>query len=535
MALTPRLDLRQSQQLVMTPQLQQAIKLLQLSNLELADYVVEEVEKNPLLELGESDPNSAAGDMADVAPDQRSDGDDVGVGDSGTDATGTEMSGFEDAPDTATADQALSEISEFDSSGDNALDTNLDETVYHHESIADKIGSIDVPQSGLSVDGRTTVAASGGDERGIDQTLEDGESLSDFLMRQMTMEFGRPGNALIATYLIDMVDESGYLPVTVCSDVADRLGSDIETVEAVLQRVQTFEPAGICARSLKECLAIQLRDLDRLDPAMELFLDHLDMLARQELSALKKLCGVDDEDLRDMIAEIRALNPKPGLAFGQMSVQPVVPDIFVTRTRAGQWTVELNTDTLPRVLMNNQYMNELETLNKDKSVKSFVSECASNANWLLKALDQRAKTILKVATELVKQQEGFFEYGVRAMKPMTLKDIADAIDMHESTVSRVTSNKFLTCPRGLFELKYFFSAAISSSAGGDAHSSEAVKHRIKELIDAEDPKKILSDDKIVDLIKADGIDIARRTVAKYREAMKIPSSVQRRRQKKMAS
>ncbi len=521
MALAPRLDLRQSQQLVMTPQLQQAIKLLQLSNLELADYVAEEVEKNPLLEMAEPDSDGFAEPPAGGEQTPASDAQ-------------AEASGFEDAPDAVTAsDAALGENSDFDALGDGALDTNLNENVYHHDSAADQGTASASSQQGLSLDGgsRTSSGAAPANDRGLDQTLEDGEGLHDVLLRQVGVEFNQPGNAMIATHIIDMVDDAGYVPADVVDDVADRLGAEPSDVEAILARVQSFEPSGVAARSLKECLANQLRERDRLDPCMDTFLDHLDLVAKQDLAALKRICGVDGEDIADMLMELKTLDPKPGLAYGQTAVQPVVPDIFVHRSRTGLWTVELNTDTLPKVLMNNQYVAELETLSGDKSVKTFVSECVSNANWLVKALDQRAKTILKVSTALVKRQEGFFQHGVRLMKPMTLKDIAEEIDMHESTVSRVTSNKFLTCPRGLFELKYFFSAAISDASGGDAHSAEAVKHRIKELIDAEEPKKILSDDKIVLLMKADGIDIARRTVAKYREAMRIPSSVQRRRQK----
>jgi len=532
MALSPRLDLRQSQQLVMTPQLQQAIKLLQLSNLELADYVAEEVEKNPLLEMGEPGADSS-GDAVDTQHMAE------GAGDAPSAATShdsADPTGFEDAPDAPTSDHLLSETSDFDAAGDTALDTNLTEDVYHHDSAADQgDAAATATAQGLSLDGGSRTGSTPGSgpasDRGLDQTLEDGEGLHDMLLRQVGMEFSRPGTALIATHIIDMVDDAGYVPENICEDVADRLGADIAMVDQVLARVQSFEPSGVGARNLQECLSIQLRDRDRLDPCMEAFLDNLDLVARQDIAALKRACNADGEDIADMLAELRSLDPKPGLSFGQTEVQPVVPDIFVTRNRAGLWTVELNSDTLPRVLMNNHYVAELETMSKDKTVKHFVSECVSNANWLVKALDQRAKTILKVSSALVKQQEGFFQHGVRMMKPMTLKDIAEEIDMHESTVSRVTSNKFLTCPRGLFELKYFFSAAISDASGGDAHSAEAVKHRIKEMIDNEDPKKILSDDKIVALMKGSGIDIARRTVAKYREAMRIPSSVQRRRQK----
>ena len=531
MALAPRLDLRQSQQLVMTPQLQQAIKLLQLSNLDLQAYVAEEVERNPLLEVG--DPNA---DTAPVTAEEAGGAttDRADASDSASDYTGMEG---EPGDGMITSDASLDTGIDAGGAGEGALDTDFSDTSYTEDAVSDRVAeAASVSDRGLSLDGGRSAsgAGSGGDDRGLDQTLEGEESLADVLERQLLIEFRDPDNMMIASHLADMVDEAGYLPATAVSDVAERLGSDDLHVTGILTRMQTFEPAGVCARSLPECLAIQLKDQDRLDPLMQSFLNHLDLLGKGDLAELKRITGADDEDLTDMISEIRALNPKPGLAYGLDAVQTVVPDIFIRKTRAGLWTVELNQETLPRVLMNNQYLAELEGLGADKEAKTFVSDCMANANWLVKALDQRARTILKVSSALVKRQEGFFEYGVRYLKPMTLKDIADEIDMHESTVSRVTSNKYMACPRGLFELKYFFSSSISSSAGGDAHSAEAVKYRIKELIDAEDPKKILSDDKIVAIMQGEGIDIARRTVAKYREAMRIPSSVQRRRQKRMA-
>jgi len=236
-----------------------------------------------------------------------------------------------------------------------------------------------------------------------------------------------------------------------------------------------------------------------------------------------------------MISEIRALNPKPGLSFGGEAIQPVVPDVFVREAADGGWRVDLNTDTLPRVLVNSQYYAEVSGRAKDVADKTYLSDCFANANWLVKSLDQRARTILKVATEIVKQQDAFFVHGVQHLRPLNLKTVADAIEMHESTVSRVTSNKYMATPRGIFELKYFFTSSIPATGNGEAHSAEAVRHRIKVLIDGETPNDILSDDAIVERLRGDGIDIARRTVAKYREALKIPSSVQRRRLKKASA
>jgi RNA polymerase sigma-54 factor len=296
--------------------------------------------------------------------------------------------------------------------------------------------------------------------------------------------------------------------------------------------LQRFEPAGVCARDLAECLALQLYERDRLDPAMKILVENLELLARHDFAALRRLCNVDEEDLFDMAAEIRSLNPKPGNAFGAVVVQPVVPDVFVREGNDGGWVVELNGETLPRVLVNNAYhatVSRSATRNEDKT---YISECYANANWLARSLDQRARTILKVSRELVRQQDAFLAWGIEHLRPLNLRTIADAIEMHESTVSRVTANKYVATPRGIFEMKYFFTSAINSSEGGEAHASEAVRHRIKDLIDAENRAQVLSDDKIVDILRETGIDIARRTVAKYREALGIPSSVQRRRAKR---
>ncbi len=527
MALTPRLDLRQSQQLVMTPQLQQAIKLLQLTNMELADYVSQEVEQNPLLEMGE--PSESSGpDASENGNDQSTDKSDLLMRERPDDGSASDG--------LVASDRSIESGTDVTSSGDSPLDTSFDENVYNNNSASDNIGD-STDGGGLSYDGAGSVRNGSGisDERSLDQTLEGDENLHDFLTRQMAVLLNEPKDRLIATHLIDLVDEAGYIPAPGLPDIAERLGAELDDVERVLSELQGLEPSGVFARNLSECIAIQLRELDRYDPAMQALVENLDLLARRDIAALKRICQVDQEDLTDMIKEIRALNPKPGLAFGSEDVQPVVPDIFVQKNRAGIWVVELNSDTLPKVLVNSQYLTRLTEVSKEKEAKAFISECTSNANWLVKALDQRARTILKVATAIVKTQNQFFEHGVRFLKPLTLKDIADDIDMHESTVSRVTNNKFMSCPRGMFELKYFFNSAISSADGGDAHSAESVKYRLKELIDAEDPKKILSDDKLVVLMKAEGIDIARRTVAKYREALRIPSSVERRRQKNMAS
>ncbi|HEX6783086.1 MAG TPA: RNA polymerase factor sigma-54, partial [Sphingomicrobium sp.] len=304
----------------------------------------------------------------------------------------------------------------------------------------------------------------------------------------------------------------------------------LSKVRHALELIQTLEPTGVGARSLAECLALQARAVDRYDPAMARLIDNLDLLSKGRTSDLKRICGVDDEDLADMIRELRAYDPKPGCQFSGNASAEVTPDVFVRQIRTG-FAVELNQATLPRLLVNRRYYQELKSGPQDKASRAWLSECLQNAGWLVKALDQRARTIVKVVSEIVKRQHGFFERGVAAMKPLTLREVAEAIGMHESTVSRVTSNKYLLCDRGLFELKYFFGSGVAS-AEGEGAAAEAVKAAIRELIDAE--TEVLSDDAIAALLKQRGFDCARRTVVKYRESMGIGSSIQRRRMRKIA-
>ncbi|WP_422005647.1 RNA polymerase factor sigma-54 [Pyruvatibacter mobilis] len=544
MALAPRLEIRQGQSLVMTPQLQQAIKLLQLSNIELSNFVEQELEKNPLLDRDERADipdmaaESADRERADASGDTGAEsGGDTG-GDTGGDAGGDD--GFSDA-DTG-------QLSLNDASPASEMDSGF-EDMYPDDTGSDRTGAAgaegDATPAAL---GGSDWSASGGSGAGgaapdsdldLESRLTRDQTLHEFLTEQLDVSVFDPAKRLIGRFLIDCVDDAGYLRfedgIDGLVDIADRLGVELEDVEGMLTVMQGFEPTGVMARSLKECMALQLAEQDRLDPAMQCFLDNLELVARRDLAQLCKLCGVDEEDIRDMIAEIRALDPRPGLTFGGETAAPVVPDVFVRAAQGGGWTVELNTETLPRVLVNQQYYATVSGATQNKDDKLYLSDCLQSANWLVKSLDQRARTILKVSREIVRQQDGFFAHGVSHLRPLNLKTIADAIDMHESTVSRVTSNKFMATSRGVFELKYFFTSAISSTDGGDAHSAEAVRHRIRELIDSESPKKILSDDKIVEMLKLSGIDIARRTVAKYREAMNIPSSVERRRQKKLSA
>jgi len=530
MALTQRLEFRQSQSLVMTPQLMQAIKLLQLSNLDLSAFVEEELERNPLLErAAETHEPPVAGEQGA----ERADMSDSEHGGSGEDFTSgqSELSvgageGFEGAAQEDWLSPDLGSRTEIEQT----LDTRLDNVFSEEPAEAAARNAQDAAPTAYTEWGG---GASNDEEYNLEAFVAAETTLADHLAEQLAVAFTAQSDRMIGQYLIDLVDEAGYLPADL-GQAAERLGAEQADVDAVLEVLQRFDPPGICARNLSECLAIQLRELNRYDPAMQALVEHLDLLAKRDLAALRKVCGVDDEDIADMIGEIRRLDPKPGLKFGSARLQAMVPDVYVRPGPDGGWHVELNSDTLPRVLVNQTYYSELSKTIKKDGDKSYFTDCLQNATWLVRALDQRARTILKVATEIVRQQDGFFTHGVAHLRPLNLKAVADAIQMHESTVSRVTANKYMATNRGTFELKYFFTASIASADGGEAHSAEAVRHHIKQLIDAEDANAILSDDTIVERLRASGIDIARRTVAKYREAMRIPSSVQRRREKQSA-
>ena len=498
MALMQRMELRQGQSLVMTPQLQQAIKLLQMSNLELQAYVESELERNPLLERDERS------EIQKPEPqDERA----------GTNDTVTELGANESQEDRL-----------------RTLDTDL-ENVYTHEARADassreSMGPADSgwaslrPTGGISLDS---------DEYDFSASLSKAQTLAEHLTDQLNLNILDASDRLIGQNLIGMVNEAGYLTGDL-ADIANYLGTNKDHVTRVLETLKTFDPVGVFAADLKECLALQLRERDRLDPAMAIMISNLNLVAKRDFSALKSLCKVDLEDVKEMIAELQELDPKPGHAFGAEPVQPVVPDVYVRAAQDGSWLVELNNDTLPRVLFSNQYLSKVSRTASREEDKNYLNECQTNATWLIKSLDQRAKTILKVAREIVRQQDAFLVLGVQHLRPINLKTVAEAIEMHESTVSRVTSNKYMATPRGTYELKYFFTTAIASStAGGDSHSAESVRQRIKDMIAAEASKSILSDDTIVENLKSEGIEIARRTVAKYRESLNIPSSIQRRR------
>jgi RNA polymerase sigma-54 factor len=485
MALGPRLDLRQSQTLTMTPQLQQAIKLLALSNLEIEAFIGEALEANPLLEAGE---------------------------------LSAERPSSAETPEEA------------------APDPTADELILRGQGEAD--APLDIDPAALDRDRDTgdwaATAGTGAEEGpGIDERGGRDPTLAEHLEAQVGAVAGDARELFISRHLIGLLDEAGYLAIPL-REVAADLDVPLAEVERALAVVQSLDPTGVGARSLSECLALQAKEADRYDPCMARLIDNLELVARGEFGRLKRMCDVDDEDFADMLTELRGYDPKPGLKFGQGDREPVVPDILIAPAAKDSWSIAINEATLPRLVVNRSYYVELRNGCTDRESKSWLSEKLADAKWLIKALDQRQKTILKVAAEIVKQQEGFFRRGVAHLKPLTLRAVAEAVAVHESTVSRVTSNKYLHCPRGTFELKYFFTSGVASADGEGAVSAEAVKAQIRALCDAEDPSDILSDDQLVDLLREKGFDLARRTVAKYREAIGIGSSVQRRRQKKLA-
>lgn len=480
--MSQRLDLRQSQSLVMTPQLQQAIKLLQMNNLELGEFLESELSQNPLLEKPEG-PGEGADGANDSSP-------------------------AEPPPDTMQA----------------AFDGQWEGDASSPPSDFD---------AGVASYGKGGSRSFEDMDENLEARLVRQKTLREHLLEQLHVDVADPRDRSLGALLIDQLDEAGYLRID-RRELAQRLSCPIERLGTLLDRMKNFDPPGIFARDLEECLALQLEDLGRLDLPMRTLLKNLDKVAARDWRALCTLCEVNETYLKDMVAEIKALNPRPAAHFEHFTIQTVVPDVLMKalpKHVGGGWRVELNAETLPRVLINQTYYAEVSEQARAKKDVQYLENQLSSANWLVRALDQRAQTILKVSTELVEEQSAFFLYGIEFLRPLTLKDLAERTGVHESTVSRVTSNKYIGTPRGIFELKFFFTTAIAG-ADGTSHSAESVRARIKTLIDSEDPRKILSDDTIVDLLKKEGVDLARRTVAKYRESMKIPSSVQRRREKR---
>jgi RNA polymerase sigma-54 factor len=490
-----RLELRQGQSLVMTPQLLQAIKLLQLSHLDLAAYIDAEFERNPL--LIEAD----AGTTAMALPGQVS---------SPAEAPARDEREPWEAPTAEAAAAPSFATSDFEGP------ENLQPTSISLNRATSSTGA--TPD-----DGAQGIAIGAGIPAPI--------ALSEHLVHQLDLATRDPGERFVGRHLIHSLDDSGYLTESL-TEIASRLGVPDGQTESALRLLQGFDPPGVGARTLAECLGLQLKDRDRLDPAMAALLTRLDLVAKRDLAGLRRLCGVDDEDLVEMLAEIRGLEPKPGLAFSVSQPEYLVPDVLVRAGRDGAWLIELNPETLPRILIDQSYYVHLTRSARNDEDRAFLSECLQSANWLKRSLDQRARTILKVATEIVRHQDGFFRQGVSQLRPLTLKSVAEAIGMHESTVSRVTANKAIGTSRGLFEMKYFFTATIAGARGAEGHSSEAVRHRIRQLVDAEPAHEVLSDDAIAQKLKREGIDIARRTIAKYRESLRIPSSADRRRTKR---
>lgn len=529
MALTPRLEVRQAQSLTLTPQLMQSIKLLQLSHVELNAFVEAELERNPLLERAEAET------PAETPDDSRADAPSDESFDAGTSETGA-MDGDASPDDQAMGDQTFaSETLGSETLGSDGLASAEAIAVDMDTDVSDMFPEQTGSDRGGQASGATgtSLRGDGGEDApDLEAYLANRPHLADHLWAQATTMLVHNGDRMIARYLIDSLDDDGYLRVDL-DEVAAQLGAEPADVEAVLAELQSCEPAGVFARSVAECLGLQLAEKDRLDPLMAALLQHLELVARHDLAGLARTIGAQTEDVIDMLGELRRLDPHPGRAFDPAPVQAVVPDVYVRQGPDGGWAVEVNSETLPRVLVNRTYFAQVSRHARNAGEKEFLVDCLQSASWLTKSLDQRAQTILKVATEIVKQQDGFFVSGVAHLKPMTLKMIADAIGMHESTVSRVTANKFMATPRGLLEMKYFFTTGLSSRAGGEDHSAEAVRHKIRQLIENETAEAVLSDDAIADILtKQDGVDIARRTVAKYREGMNISSSVVRRREKK---
>jgi len=514
MALSAKLMMRQGQSLVMTPQLLQAIKLLQFSSIELASFIEEELERNPMLERVEE-----SGGELPISEAATPDG-------QGSDAQ------FSEPDEPRESDWAGETLATDGAALEASLGTELSNTFDADRPAVSPEASTTLTDAGLSATSWTGAVGppSNGEAANLEAYVAAKPTLHDHLLEQLALACADPVDRMIGHTLIDAVDEIGYMREDI-SDIAQRLGTPAARIEMVLAKIHTFEPSGVGARDLAECLAIQLRERDRYDPAMQTLIANLPLLAKREFPTLRRLCDVDDEDLADMVAEIRRLDPKPGRAYSGGPIQPVVPDVTVRAAADGGWHVELNSEVLPRLLVNQTYAAHVAKSRANDSDRSFVSQCLQTANWLTKSLEQRARTIIKVSTEIVRQQHAFFAEGVQHLRPLNLKSIADAIGMHESTVSRVTSNKYMSTPRGLFELKYFFTASIAAQSGGQAHSAESVRHKIKAMIERESVGNVLSDDAIVTELRAADIDIARRTVAKYRESLRIPSSVERRREK----
>lgn len=508
----PHLALKQTQSLTMTPQLQQAIALLQMNNIELNEFVRQELDSNPLLQRADdSDETSDNGSSDDVTHDYH------------------HLSNYA-APDQR--DKAVPVQADKDSAMSDEFDRVYDDHQQDHHD-TDRTDFSNVGSGGnrdFDTDG------SAWDNYASDVP----PSLYEHLSQQIQLEFASPQDQMLALSLVEHLDEAGYFRGNL-KKIAEQFAADLEDVELVLARCQQMEPAGLFALDLAQCLELQLKDQGLLTPAFHALLANLSLMGSHDYRKLQQKCNVSEDEFRRMLVQLKRLDPKPALAFTHDVVQTLIPDVTMRRNRnpqqPGTWIVELNPDALPKILVNQRYAAIVQQKGNrpktkpDENQTEYLIDKLQSAQFLVKALDQRAQSILKIASEIVRQQEAFFAYGVAYMKPLVLRDIASAVEVHESTVSRITTQKYIETPRGTFELKYFFSSHVGGGVGSMEHTAHAVKARIKQLIDAENPKQILSDDQLVELLKLDDIPIARRTVTKYREALGIGSSVDRRRQK----
>ncbi|CCQ10387.1 RNA polymerase sigma-54 factor RpoN [Pseudoalteromonas luteoviolacea B = ATCC 29581] len=488
----------------MTPQLQQAIRLLQLSTLDLQQEIQEALDSNPLLEVDEQESNSGSENQNDdVDYTQNSD---VNVKDS-SDNTDYEESVTDYEMESGDA------LNKDTVSDDLAMDVTWDE----YMSAAPSTSSGPMPDDDTVYQGETT------------------ETLNEYLMWQLELTPFSPTDRAIAVAIVEAVDESGMLTIST-QDIADSLndGNDeeelieLDEVEAVLKRVQLFDPIGIAARSLQECLCIQLNQYDTATPWLQetkqILNEHIDLLASRDYRTLMKKTKLKEDDLKEVMTLIHGLNPKPASSVIKEEAEYVIPDVSVKKVK-GRWVVELNPDCMPKIRVNDHYAAMTRSV-KSSSDSQFIRSHLQEAKWFIKSLESRNETLLKVANCIVKQQQAFFEHGPEAMRPMVLNDVAEMVEMHESTISRVTTQKYMHTPRGIFELKYFFSSHVSTENGGEC-SSTAIRALIKKLIAAENPAKPLSDSKIADILAEQGIQVARRTIAKYRESLAIPPSNQR--------
>lgn len=522
------LALRMGTQLSMTPQLQQAIRLMQLSAVELNLEIRQAIESNPMLELVEDD--GADGVDGDEMAGEES-VDEVGSEDDGAAESPDEESDYADAADDPLDDTA-EEWDDLDAEADEVDSQAPDETAQDiPEDLPVDVSWDDVYQPATPAD--AGLAGGGADDDGFEERNGTGESLASHLLWQLNLTSMSDRDRLAALAIIDSIDDDGMLQASI-DDLLDALDPalafEADEMEAVLRRVQSFDPPGVGARDLPECLLRQLEqmpsDVAWRDEGLRLVRDHFPTLASRDFATLARRAKLDADELVAVIALIQSLSPRPGATVGDAATEYVEPDVIVSKRR-GRWTVDLNRENAPKVRVNGLYAGFIKPADSSAD-NQFLKNNLQEARWFLKNLEYRNETLLRVAGEIVKRQRGFLEHGEEAMQPLILADIASAVDRHESTISRVTTRKYMDTPRGIFELKYFFSSHVNTAGGGEV-SSTAIRAVIRKLTAEEDPKKPLSDSKIADILRAREIKVARRTVAKYRESLAIPPSNERRR------